>query len=113
MIGEVICFPPNTEGVQSVRLQLSIALQPYQLPDMEIPEGMVLNIKAWPLNGAGNLVYIGYSQGQSTNLNDVWPLIPNEAIQYQIKNANVLWASGAIANLFVCLTCEKRKRRNG
>lgn len=104
-----VFYPPNAEGIQSARVLLVAMNQAYQLPDMIVPEGMVLNVKAWPLNGAGNLVYIGYGQALAVNINSSWPLIANEAIQYQILNANVLWAAGSVNNLFVCLTCERRK----
>lgn len=98
-------YPPNSSGMQVARLVLTNAVQAYQLPDMQVPEGMELALKAMP--GNAGQIWIGNSAATCTKNNSSWPLIANESIGYQLRNAHVLWASATIAGDSLILTAEK------
>ena len=101
-------WPPNAEGTHSFAIACVAAFTPYQASDMEIPDGMALAIKAWPLNGVGSLIFVARTPAESTNPNSAWPLIPNEAITYLVKNANAFYISTNIAGSIAVFTAEQK-----
>ncbi len=98
-------WPTSRSHIQSVRVLFPAAAQAVQLPDFEVPDGMVLQIVAWPTNA--NLVYVGESQPASTNINQVTPLAPGGVIGYRVKNAKEIYASAIAANDAISVTCER------
>jgi len=89
---QVAGYPPNTESITATRVRIAALSTPYKLPDIAVPDGFILQLKGWPANGG--TVYVGHSQATVTNINQVWPLLPNEAIGYGVKNAKELYVSG-------------------
>ena len=89
---QVAGYPPNTESVIATRVQIAVLGRHYQLPDIAVPDGFVLQLKGWPANLG--TIYVGNSQGTVTNINQVWPLLPNEAIGYGVKNAREFYVAG-------------------
>jgi hypothetical protein len=98
-------WPTNRTHIQSVRVLFPVAAQAVQLPDFEVPDGMALQIVAWPTNA--NIVYIGESGPSAINVNQVTPLAAGGVIGYNVKNAKVLWASAVAANDAISVTCER------
>jgi hypothetical protein len=97
----------NKSSIRTTRVSLITANMPYQFPDMLVPDGFTLSIKAYPTNPAMSLVRIGDTAVTCRSMEQSWPLIPNESISYRVKNAGMLYAS-ATANLcFVVLTVER------
>jgi len=89
---QVAGYPPNTESMIATRVQVPVLGRHYRLPDIAVPDDFLLQLKGWPTN-LGTL-YVGNSQGTVTNINQVWPLLPNEAIGYRVKNARELYVAG-------------------
>jgi len=100
-------FPANMPGIRSFAKLCAVANQAYQGDDMVVPEGMSLLIKSYPTNGAASIVRVASSQADSTNLNSSWPLVPNEAVGYQVKNANQIYVSASIAGSIVIFSAER------
>jgi len=101
-------WPPNAEGTRSFAILCAAAATPYRAFDMEIPDGMSLGIKASPLNAVGSLIYVAKTPAECINPNSAWPLILNESITYQVKNANAFHVSTNIAGSIAIFTVEQR-----
>lgn len=101
---------PNTETTKSMRVQCLAATTPYQLPDIEIPDDMVLVIKNDPRNPAATIIQVAPDAPASLNIDQSWPLVVNESIGYRVKNARSLYVSSNVAATFVDLSVEQRKR---
>jgi len=111
---QVAGYPPNTESMTATRVQIAVLGRHYQLPDIAVPDGFVLQLKGWPANLG--TIYVGNAQGTVTNINQVWPLIPSEAIGYGVKNAKELYVAGiappagaSIIGDWVAITVEQRR----
>lgn len=111
---QVAGYPPNTESMTATRVQIAVLGRHYQLPDIAVPDGFVLQLKGWPANLG--TIYVGNAQGTVTNINQVWPLLPNEAIGYGVKNAKELYVAGiappagaSIIGDWVAITVEQRR----
>jgi hypothetical protein len=100
-------FPPNALGIRSFSKLCVVANQAYQGDDMVVPEGMSLLIKSYPTNAAASIIRVASSPADATNLNSSWPLLPNEAVGYQVKNANQIYISATIANSIVIFSAER------
>lgn len=100
-------FPANTQGTRSFSELCAVANQGYQGDDMAVPEGMSLLIKSYPTNAAASIVRVASSVSDATNPNSSWPLLPNEAVGYQVKNANQIYVSASIANSIVIFSVER------
>jgi len=111
---QVAGYPPNTETMIATRVQIVALGRHYQLPDIAVPDGFMLQLKGWPTNLG--TIYIGNAQGTVTNINQVWPLIPNEAVGYGVKNARELYVAGiappagaSIVGDWLGITVEQRR----
>ncbi|GAG35907.1 unnamed protein product, partial [marine sediment metagenome] len=100
-------FPANARGTRSFSIVCAVANQAYQGNDMIVPEGMSLLIKSYPVNPVGSLVRVASAQSDATNLNSSWPLMPNEAVGYQVQNADQMYVSATVAGLLVVFSVEK------
>jgi hypothetical protein len=100
-------FPPNASGIRSFAKLCAVANQAYQGDDMTVPEGMSLLIKSYPTNAAASIIRVASSPADATNPNSSWPLLPNEAVGYQVKNANQIYVSATIANSIVIFSAER------
>jgi hypothetical protein len=103
-------WPENTEFITATRLQVPAAVggivPATQLPDVPVPDGMALLLKAGPLNTG--IVFIGESQAAANNVNQSWPLGASEMVWYYVKNAINIWFSGTVPGDFLYLTVERR-----
>jgi hypothetical protein len=100
-------WPPNTPTVQTIRVLATLANTAYRCPQMTVPDGFAVVIKADPNNAAGGFIRIGDSSGGATNPNSSWPLVPNESISYYIQDPWNLWYSGTNAGDAAIFTVEK------
>lgn len=98
-------WPPNAEGISSLRV--AIATAGTKLPYIAVPSGMSLVIKAWALNPGW--LQVGGSLAECTNINQTFPLLPNEVVGYQVQNADQVYIAATVAGCFACLTVEQRK----
>lgn len=101
-------WPPNVIGSRTVAVVCAQPSTSYNLSDMEIPDGMSLVIKAAPGNAIGSLIYVARTPAESTNPFSSWPLIPNEAISYLVKNAESYYVSTNVAGSVAIYTAEQR-----
>jgi len=101
-------WPPNAEGARTFAVLCPAVATSYPVPDMEIPSGMSLAIKASPLNVPLSLLFVARTPAECTNPNSAWPLIPNESITYQVKNANAFFISTNIAGSIAIFSAEQR-----
>ena len=104
-------FPPNARGIRTFTRNCAVANQAYQGDDMVVPEGMSLIIKSYPTNPVLSLVRVASAQSDATNINSSWPLMPNEAVGYQVQNANQIYISATVAGLLVVFSVEKAEFR--
>lgn len=102
-------WPPNANSGSSLRV--AIAITGTQLPYIAVPSGMSLVIKAWALNPGW--LQVGFSLAECTNINQSFPLLPNELVGYQIQNADEVYVAGTLPGCFACLTVEQRKGGGG
>lgn len=98
-------WPRNANSITSLRVAIPVI--GIQLPYLAVPSGMTLFIKAWPLNPGW--LQIGASIAECTNVNQSFPLLPNETVWYQVENADQIYIAGTAAGCFACLTVEQRK----
>lgn len=101
-------WPPNAEGSRSFAVLCVAVATAYPASDMVIPDGMSLAIKASPLNAVGSLIFVARTPAECLNPNSAWPLIPNESITYQVKNADAYQVSTNIAGSIAVFTAEQR-----
>ncbi len=102
-----VAVAPNTEGIIAGRVLIVAANTPYQLPDIVIPDDMHLQIKGWPTNAG--IIYVAGLRTSATNINQVWPLLANEAVGYRVKNADLIYVSGTVAGDLAVYTVEQRR----
>jgi hypothetical protein len=102
-------YPPNTESIIATRVQVRAVNTVYPLPDIVVPDDMILQLKGWPTNGG--IIYIGNSQATANNINQVWPLLAQEAIGYKVKNARAIHFSGNAVGDWLAITVEQRRNR--
>ncbi len=100
-------YPPNTDGIIAGRVEIVAVNTPYGLPDIVVPDDMILQIKGWPMNAG--LIYVAGMRTSATNINQIWPLLANEAIGYRAKNAKEIHVSGTVAGDFAVYTVEQRR----
>ena len=99
-------WPPNTDNVEIARIGIAALNTAYQLPDIIVPDGFTLLVKAWFTNAG--IIYVARSDPDARNINQVWPLIPNDFVGVNIKNANRLFLSGTAVGDFATLLVEQR-----
>jgi len=100
-------YPPNADTGVATRVGIAAVGVPYQLPDIVVPDDMILQLKGWPTNGG--LILVGFSRSGCTNPNQVWPLLANEAIGYRVKNAKEISISGTALGDWCAITVEQRR----
>lgn len=109
-------WPANTDSITGLR----VAIAPptgVQLPDIAVPSGMALVIKAWALNPAW--LWVAPTAGEAGNINQSFYLMPSEVVTYQVENANQIYIAGMTAGgaptagCFACLTVEQRRTGGG
>ena len=104
-LGGGLGWPLNTDSLTSLRVTIPVA--GVQLPYIAVPSGMSLVIKAWALNPGW--LQVGSSLAASVNINQSFPMLPNEIVGYQIGNADQVWLAATAPGCFACLTVEQRK----
>jgi hypothetical protein len=77
---------------------------------MQVPEGFTLLIKADPRNALGSIIQVATSAGDCINVNNSWPLIPNEFITWSVKDASAIWFSCSATGNYLLFTVEKVRR---
>ena len=98
---------PNADGIISGRVGIVAINTPYALPDIVIPDDMFIQIKGWPTNAG--IIFVAGLRTSATNVNQVWPLLANEAIGYRVKNAKAIRVSGTVAGDWAVYTVEQRR----
>lgn len=111
--GQEVGLPawPNQPYLAIFRVVGVAALTPYQLPWVEIPQGMELAIKGYPTNLG--LVYVSYSPSAVLNINTAWPLVASEALHLAGINALAYWFCSALIGESIICTVEQRSRSGG
>jgi len=102
-------WPENAEGLTALRV--AIAVTGTRLPFIAVPSGMSLVIKAWALNPGW--LQVGNTLAECVNINQSFPLLPNEIVGYQIKNAEDKCIAATVAGCFACLTVEQYRGGGG
>ncbi|MCK9602736.1 MAG: hypothetical protein M0R06_27050 [Sphaerochaeta sp.] len=102
-------YPPNATSIAAFFVNCPLA-QPnaYQLPALQIPEGMRVALLARnPLGVNGGIIYVGKSQVDAGGNTQAWPLPANATISYRITNSNQLWIGATVAGEGVYVTVEQ------
>jgi hypothetical protein len=100
-------YPPNVNDIQICRIVIAAINTSYQLPDIDVPDNFQLVIKAWPTN-AGT-IYVGKSDTEARDLNQVYPLVGNDSIAEAVTNANLFYVSGTNVNDCISVFVGHRK----
>ena len=98
-------WPANTDSLTALRV--AVAVTGTRLPSITIPSGLAMVLKAWALNPGW--LQIGASVAECANVNQSFPLLPNEVVAYQVQNADQIYVAATAAGCFVCLTVEQRR----
>lgn len=112
-LGINVGWPANADSITSLRVPITPPTPGVQLPSIFIPSGMALVIKAYALNPAW--IWVGATAAEASNVNQSFPLLPNEIVTYQVENANQIYVAAmtpagvATAGCFACLTVEQRR----
>lgn len=101
-------WPPNTESARTMAVVCDQANLPYQAPDIIVPDGMAITIKASPINAVGAFIYLAKTRGEVFNPMTAWPLIRNESIPYFVKNAKIFWVGSNVPGSVALFTVEQR-----
>ena len=99
-------WPENTSSISTTRVVCPAALSAVRLPDLPVPDGFQLQIKAWPFNG--NLIYVAGNRTDAPNVNQVFGLAASEAVSFGVKNARFIYIAAVAPNDSVCLAVEQR-----
>ncbi len=101
----------NAEGIQIAVIPILVAGKPYQLPDMDVPAGMAVIIRA-SFNNAG-VIYVAPSAAECRDLTKSWPLQRNEFIGFFVVNTSVIWVQGTAVGVppDLVLVCSERNVR--
>ncbi len=108
-LGGGLGWPLNTNSIAALRVVIPVT--GIQLPYIAVPSGMSLVIKAWALNPGW--LQVGASLAACVNINQSFPLLPNELVGYQVGNADEIWIAATVPGRFACLTAEFRKGGGG
>jgi hypothetical protein len=106
---------PNADYVHTIRIAVPVvgALPPaarwIQLPDISVIDDMSLILKAWPVNPIGSLVFVAETAAYTQNPDTSYPLMPNEAVTYRVKNAVSIYVAANVAACWVIVTAEQRR----
>jgi hypothetical protein len=106
--GTIQGYPPNQDVFRVVALNCQVALQPYQAPEILVPEGFHVALKAHPGNAVASEIRVASGSADCTNVNSSWPLIFNEPLLLGIKNTKNIWVSSNVAGSRVLIGCEQR-----
>ncbi len=99
-------WPPNCDNVEIARIPITALATATRLPAIAVPDGFTLIIKAWPTNAG--IIYVARSDPDARNINQVVPLIPNDFVGFNIKNADKLYISGTTVGDFATVLVEQR-----
>lgn len=105
---------PNAAFIHAIRIPVPVfnAVAPaprwVRLPDLEVPDGMYLLVKAWSVNPPLSLVYVAETPANAVNVDLAWPLMPNEVVRWKVKNAEALYVSATVAACWVTISAEQR-----
>ena len=102
--------PPN---ITAFRVLTTALTTPIQLPDRVVPYDKELVIKAMHTNTG--VILVGPSLATALNINSSYWLIANEAVEYEIRNADHIWICphptlGIVGDGVVC-TVEQEAMR--
>ena len=103
-----IGWPANTDGTRTFSIQCAAVATPYQVSDMEIPDGMALAIKSSPANALASVILVARTPAECLNPNSSWPLILNESMTYKVKNANAFYVSANVPGSIAIFSAEQR-----
>lgn len=96
----------NPPQITAFRILVPTVNVPIQLPDRQVPYDMEFVIKALPTNQG--VIWVANSRSEALNINSVYQLIANEAIEYRIQNPHQLWLNATRAGEGVVCTVEQR-----
>ena len=100
-------YPPNVDDVEITRITINALVTAYQLPDIAVPDGFTIVIKAWPTNAG--LIYVARSAPDARNVAQVFPLLPNDFVGEAVTNADVFYISGTAVGDFASVLVGHRK----
>lgn len=103
----IMGWPPNTSRMRTITVHCTAANTAYQADTLEVPDGMALIIKSYPTNAAGSILRVGTTQFEATSLDMSYPLEPNEAVAYHVKNASQFWVSSTVAGSIAVFSTEQ------
>ena len=102
-------YPPNAETFAVTVVNLPIVGVPVQLPEIIIPDLMMLVIKNHPANLPAALIFVGPTASIAADPLQAYPLVNNKSVALWIKNSEVVWVSASIANSNVSIVVEQKK----
>ncbi len=94
-------WPPNVKGIRTTAVTCIEPDKAYQPDTLLVPDGFTLIIKAHPFNAVQSLVRVATNQFECLSPEMSYPLLPNEAVTYQVKDAAEFWVSSTIAGSIV------------
>jgi hypothetical protein len=100
-------WPPNVKYTRTFVVVCAVVGRAYPAPDMAIPSGMSLLIKAHPLNPVGSIIYVATSAADAINPNSSYPLVPNEPFSLQVENSNTIYVSSNTPNAIAIFAAEQ------
>ncbi|MDD5510852.1 MAG: hypothetical protein PHI12_08580 [Dehalococcoidales bacterium] len=107
-VGGLKGYPANLPRLSTTRVQILAVNTAVQLPDIVIPDGFAVKIKAYPTNAG--IVRVGPGKTGAIDPNQAETLLANEATFYNIQNTNILYVTStalAVVGEYVTVTAEQ------
>lgn len=96
----------NRTSGKTVQVYVPTSGTAVQLPNLAIPDGFALVVKARKSN-VGNIA-LGFTAGDANHTGkNYYTLVPGEAVSYNVQNANAIYIDAFVGNDGVELTAEQ------
>jgi len=100
-------WPDNTKGVRTIVVTCVQANVAYNADTLYVHSGMALIVKSHPLNAAGSILRVATNQFEATSPEMSYPMLPNEAVAYRVKDAGDFWVSSTVAGSVAIFSTEQ------
>ena len=106
LLGSILQALTNPGEIVVRTLTVTTAGTPRQFPDVPIPDGCEVVIKAFDSNTG--TVYVANNSMEAMDSSQSYPLQKGQPVQYKIKNLKQLWLNSTVNGEGVRWTVERR-----
>jgi len=104
---QALALMPNLTSFIIQTLNVTTAGTPVQLPDIPVPDGVELVIRAKYSNGRNGIIYLANSSVNTADPNKRTELRMGESIGLLVQNANLVWIDANKNNIGIEIIVEQ------